>query len=87
MGDYRLGHLSNKQSVWVNCQSCGNSQQLDVRKWLIEYGARMTFEGVKRRLRCGRCGGRKVGWIFSHSGGDFGTRLVDLIRWKDRSID
>jgi hypothetical protein len=80
----RLGQLSDKESVYVYCASCGNRAELDVRKWLIQYGARMTFDGVKRRLRCQRCGERKIEWRFSHSGGAAGTPLVELISWKDR---
>jgi hypothetical protein len=80
----RLGELSDQDSVSVSCPACGNRAWLDLRKLLIQYGSKMTFKGIQRRLRCLRCGEKRVEWRFHHSGNAKSIKLVDLLTWKDR---
>jgi hypothetical protein len=59
-----LADLSPRNRLDAHCTWCRHSRQLDVRKLIERYGA-LGLGELRGRLRCHRCGERKLQVILS----------------------
>lgn len=63
----RLSRLSEGDHVRAYCTACKHSSDLDLLAIKLAQGD-LTFDALRRKLKCSRCGSRRVNLTFSHSG-------------------
>ncbi|PZV37597.1 hypothetical protein [Mesorhizobium kowhaii] len=62
--------IDGKMTVTAFCHyaPCNNSQPLDLVKLRDRFGPDAPADDLVRKLKCGRCGSRKVGLIYTPPG-------------------
>ena len=62
-----LGSWEPQFSIYADCSDlrCGHSGKLDRESLIGRYGDGLLIGDLKRMLRCGKCGGRRVRILFS----------------------
>jgi hypothetical protein len=66
-----LGDLPPDQAMYGHCRDCDRTERLHVPSLILRFGPAMSFEAVRRRLRCQGCGSNNCGLLFGWSGYPF----------------